>query len=241
MGEYKNKRTKAAFKHKCGAIHDLTPQDIISNNLKGCPSCKGGVAMPDTLIKKHFEEKADGEYVLHGKYENIDKKIEVEHLKCGTIWEVSMENFLNRGTRCPKCANKKTEAVFIKEFKKYSNNEWELLSKYKGVQEYVFVKHKKCGRRRFVKPTTIKTRKSIYCPYCEKTSVSEKEKDLLIFLEESFNGKIITNSKKIIEPLELDIYLPELKLAFEFNGTYWHSEEKKSPDYHLKKTELRVS
>ena len=24
--------------------------------------------------------------------------------------------------------------------------------------------------------------------------------------------------------MELDIYLPQLKLAFEFNGTYWHSD-----------------
>jgi hypothetical protein len=26
--------------------------------------------------------------------------------------------------------------------------------------------------------------------------------------------------------LELDIYLPDIKVAFEYNGTYWHSKEK---------------
>lgn len=25
--------------------------------------------------------------------------------------------------------------------------------------------------------------------------------------------------------MEIDIYIPELKLAIEFNGTYWHSDE----------------
>ena len=37
---------------------------------------------------------------------------------------------------------------------------------------------------------------------------------------------------------ELDIYIPNLKLAFEFNGLYWHSELFKSNNYHLQKTEL---
>jgi hypothetical protein len=34
----------------------------------------------------------------------------------------------------------------------------------------------------------------------------------------------------------LDIYIPELKLAFEYNGIYWHSEEYRNPNYHLEKT-----
>ena len=44
-----------------------------------------------------------------------------------------------------------------------------------------------------------------------------------------------TNTKKLIPPLEIDIYLPEKNLAIEYNGTYWHSDEKKSPDYHVTK------
>jgi hypothetical protein len=36
--------------------------------------------------------------------------------------------------------------------------------------------------------------------------------------------------------LEIDIYLPHLKLGFEFNGLYWHSEEYKEKSYHLEKT-----
>ena len=35
---------------------------------------------------------------------------------------------------------------------------------------------------------------------------------------------------------ELDIYLPELSLAFEFNGIYWHSQKFKPKYYHQDKT-----
>ena len=38
------------------------------------------------------------------------------------------------------------------------------------------------------------------------------------------------------DSLEIDVYLPELKIGFEFNGLYWHSEECKDKNYHLNKT-----
>lgn len=46
------------------------------------------------------------------------------------------------------------------------------------------------------------------------------------------------NNRQIIAPLELDFYIPELKMAFEINGNYWHSEIKKDKNYHINKTLL---
>lgn len=42
--------------------------------------------------------------------------------------------------------------------------------------------------------------------------------------------------RTILNNQELDIYVPSLKLAIEFNGNYWHSEQHKKKDYHQKKT-----
>ena len=49
---------------------------------------------------------------------------------------------------------------------------------------------------------------------------------------------IKTDNRKEIYPLELDVFIPEKQLAFEFNGLYWHSELSggKSYNYHLNKT-----
>ena len=44
---------------------------------------------------------------------------------------------------------------------------------------------------------------------------------------------ILTNVRNIIPPYELDIYLPDYKLAIEFNGLYWHSTLKDN-DYKAK-------
>ena len=63
------------------------------------------------------------------------------------------------------------------------------------------------------------------------------EKDLYNFISENYHGNILLNKKNIIKPLELDIYLPDLKLGFEFNGLFWHNELNKDNNYHLNKTE----
>ncbi len=77
------------------------------------------------------------------------------------------------------------------------------------------------------------------CTICNpiQHNISGNEVNILNFIKENYNNEIILNSRNIIPPLELDIYIPELKLAFEFNGLYWHSELYKEKNYHLNKTE----
>ena len=69
-----------------------------------------------------------------------------------------------------------------------------------------------------------------------QTSMSEH--DFLSFVKSVYFNDILENSKRIISPYELDVFLPELKIGFEFNGIYWHNELYKDSNYHLKKTEL---
>jgi len=59
-------------------------------------------------------------------------------------------------------------------------------------------------------------------------------------LIESYGFKTIINNKKLLNGTELDIYIPELKLAIEYNGNYWHSENRggKGSTFHLNKTKL---
>ena len=78
------------------------------------------------------------------------------------------------------------------------------------------------------------------CTICNPIGVqnSHKEIELLNFIKSNYNGKIITNDRTQLNGKELDIYLPELNLAFEFNGDYWHSLKQKPNNYHLSKTEM---
>jgi hypothetical protein len=81
--------------------------------------------------------------------------------------------------------------------------------------------------------------KQVCCTHCnlknsKTTSVTEKE--ILEFIKSNYDGTIIENFK--IERREIDIFLPNLMLGFEFNGLYWHSELYKNKIYHFDKTKF---
>lgn len=68
---------------------------------------------------------------------------------------------------------------------------------------------------------------------------SKLELEFINFIKTISNCELILCSRKIIEPYELDIYIPELKLAIEINGNYRHSIENGcNQDYHLMKSLL---
>lgn len=64
------------------------------------------------------------------------------------------------------------------------------------------------------------------------------EIEIYNLIKEIYSLEIISNTKKILKSgKELDIYLPEIQLAIEFNGLYYHSIEKGiSKSYHLNKS-----
>lgn len=65
---------------------------------------------------------------------------------------------------------------------------------------------------------------------------SFEESELVEIIKELTDCDIETKNRKVISPYELDIYIPEKKLAIEFNGTYWHSDDKVDKTYHQNKT-----
>lgn len=67
-------------------------------------------------------------------------------------------------------------------------------------------------------------------------SISEKEIELLKFIIDNTDRQVIQSDKSVLCGKELDIYIPELNLAFEYNGTYWHNSNIKDKLYHQRKS-----
>jgi hypothetical protein len=86
------------------------------------------------------------------------------------------------------------------------------------------------------------TREFARCLKCSpliNCGISNCETEVVDFIKSIYNDEIILNSRQIISPFELDIYLLNKSLAFEFDGLYFHSERSlKSNDYHLMKTNM---
>lgn len=71
---------------------------------------------------------------------------------------------------------------------------------------------------------------------------SRYEVEIHEWLSSIYSGKILVNKYSIIKDntkKQLDFYIPDKKLAIEFNGNYYHSVNAgKDPNYHLNKTQL---
>lgn len=70
------------------------------------------------------------------------------------------------------------------------------------------------------------------CSHCDKY-VSNPEKELRQTIQLLVPGEqLLFNDRNVIAPYELDIVLPRKKIAFEYNGFYWHNERLHRPNYH---------
>jgi len=81
-------------------------------------------------------------------------------------------------------------------------------------------------------------------PYCSLCHESKGQAEVANFIE-SLGYSIIRNDRSVISPKEIDIYIPELKIGFEYNGDYWHSDRviksksnMNSQEYHSLKVDL---
>lgn len=62
------------------------------------------------------------------------------------------------------------------------------------------------------------------CRVCHPSSVgvSNQEDELYNYIQSIYSGEIIRHDRHILNGKELDMFFPELNIAIEYNGTYWH-------------------
>lgn len=82
--------------------------------------------------------------------------------------------------------------------------------------------------------TVIKYIKKSNITHIRHECQSQGERDITILLQ-SYNINIITNTRSVITPKELDIYLPDYNIAIEFCGLFWHCDRIVDPKYHQEK------
>lgn len=79
-------------------------------------------------------------------------------------------------------------------------------------------------------------------PKCNKcyNKGSAGETELRQFIHD-LGFDTIDNKKDALVTHEIDIYIPSLKIGFEYNGDYWHSSEHRADNYHVEKYLLAKS
>jgi len=186
-------------------------------------------------IRKKTEKTSQKKYGFKTSLLNDDikKKIKQTNIKL-----YGYENPLNNINISTKSKN--TRKINI--IQKYNNKNINIIS---INDDYYKIKCDNNKNHIFnIQPSLLYHRlkyKTILCNKCNKINsknISGLQHQFNNFIKENYSNEIIINDRNLIKPYELDIYLPDLKLAFEFNGVYWHNELNKPNDYHKKKTEL---
>lgn len=76
------------------------------------------------------------------------------------------------------------------------------------------------------------------CTACTHVGPSKAETQIGDFIEQ-LGFRVIRNTRSLIGPKEIDIYIPDANLAIEYCGLYWHGERSgKDQSYHQSTMEL---
>lgn len=193
----------------------------------------------ETAHQKLFAKFPDLEYI---SYSGSNTKATIRSKTCGHIWQNLPRNILSKhsGYICRICSPASNARLTLEG----ANNRLKVLFpelefvEYKGLQIPSLVISKICGHTWETTLNNITTNNTpATCPLCfpRVSKISKGEKELCEFIRSIYSGWIIENDRVFIEPLELDIIIPDHGIAIEFNGLYWHKEDE---NRHMLKTSL---
>lgn len=256
-------RTQVHCKCKCGHEWD-TIYRYLKHRVSACLRCKiESSRTPYDKVLERLIDASNGRYTFEfTSYTNNKQRIPCKCLKvgCGHKWSAEIRCLIHSKTGCPKCRYRAnfdySNALKVLEELTREKNcaivvpaEQYLNSKTRVIRQCL-----SCGRIDFVCLYNAVKHKS-GCPnYCgvKKQYVSKGEQAIVDFIKNNVIGLEVEQSVRTLIKnqkgycLELDIYLPEIKLAFEFNGAYWHSDKmiqqktggkyQRAIDYHWYKT-----
>ena len=220
--------------NKCGHIFEQTPHSHLKG--VGCPKCAGRDKTTEEIIREfrkvHGERYDYSEADFHG----VTKKVKIGCPEHGIFLQTPVIHL--QGSGCAGCSGniKHTTEEFIRRARKVHGDKYDYSEvNYQGNKIKVKIICRKCGHAFWQKPNTHLWGSG--CPKCAlATQRSKGEIEMCDFIKLIYSGKILENDKRAIKPKELDIYLPELNLAFEYNGEHWHElHEEREPGYHKNK------
>lgn len=173
-------------------------------------------------------------------------------IKCSSGSDTKKENIINTTNIVYGCnnisQNKKINSKIkntkkLKYFKNYSDKTPESYKLLDIKYPIFLLKHLVCNNLFESNYDIFRNRLSYnteLCTICNPIGqyiYNAKENELYNFIESIIEDtKILRKDRNVISPKELDIYLPDHKIAFEFNGKYWHSNLFVSDTYHLNKS-----
>lgn len=203
------------------------------------PLIKCKVCTPERTQESFIKECEQYSITPLEPFHNMKTNIKVLNKVCGHEYTINPGHFIYEkiGKVCKVCSSSNNiKSRFLQLLQEHNLY---LVDTYTTSQNPVTIINGTCEHDYLVIPNNLVCANTgVTCRICNPLlSVSQEEIHLVNFIKEIYTRKIEVNTRSILNSgKELDIYLPEISLAFEYNGSYWHSEEKIGKLYHLNKT-----
>lgn len=214
----------------------------------------------NTKFKKYGDEKfinsEKAKKTCREKYGNNCSLHGINQQKTDLIFE---QKYGNKSYFASDIGKEKLKEVFLTKYgveypgqinfgfnSKYSQEYLDLrFNKEKSIEflKNNYMTREELGKRFNCSPSSINTWVRTFGLYDlvkwePQKSVSKEEKELLNYIKSITNLEILENDRKVLNGKEIDIYIPEIHIGFEFNGDYFHSDLNKDKNYHFEKSKL---
>ncbi len=208
------------------------------HNQTGCPICSNRKIVKgiNDLATKFPEIAAQWDYEKNGSLtpdsvtSGSNRKVWWQCNICNQSWEAKITHRTFEKTDCPICAGRKIASGYNDLATVFPNllNEWdfdkndispESLSPNSKIKVWWI-----CPRgHSYLTSIVSRTRMKTGCPECAKPYQSSiSEKIVGVYLKKHFNDIIFNYHPKWLDGKELDIFIPSLKVAIEYDGGLWH-------------------
>lgn len=225
---------------------------------KLCPHCKEEnrpkinfqSESTEALVELWDFEKNNKEGITLSNSSLSGTKVNLKCNKCGYSWgDYTIGDVIYYHLGCPVCAGHRVKKGY-NDLKSnflevaldwnYDKNDLNPEDVTSGSNRKVWWKCHVCGCE-WQAIIEDRTRKDgpIGCPQCavnNRPLVSNCEIEVADFIKSFYKGIVETSKRGLLSyNRELDIYIPEKRIAFEYNGIYWHSELQKDSKAHWNK------
>lgn len=242
------RRDKAWWIGECGHEWEMVYDSII--NGQNCPACAGKRIIPgfndlatlNSQVAEQWHPTKNGNLTAQQVTVKSSKKVWWLG-SCGHEYEAKIANRTGLKSNCPVCSGRTVLPGFndLATLNPQVAAQWHPTKNGDLTAQQVTVGSAKnvwwlgeCGHE--WEDSLSHRKQGRTCPQCSYHNYSSNPENEIYEHILTYYPKASKNTRKIIHPYEIDIYIPETQTAIEFNGLYWHNENAgKDKNYHMNK------
>ena len=226
----------------CGATHNMKPTSFREKDSLSKPCSCGNpfhvferrdqyARLTDEVVRQLVRERLGEEYELLDEYVNTMTPVRVRHSICGTVSLKRVDAMIHHGEGCLVCSgHQPITATLARKMIEASGTHRLVSDTVVNNKTPLELEHIASGKK-----YTVRLKDFVHKGHRGHHS-SANEEDLAALVTELTSGTIVRrHDRTAIAPMEIDIYVPSMRIGVEYNGSYYHSDRFRTPSFHRDK------